>query len=299
MRIYPFFLILLISSCGKIPAPSLISPSESNNIQSVSFGDQPTNYQNILKKYLIENLKNYKTAKVEFINIPSKLSIDHLGSTYTGYRVCLSINEKREGYYIGNRNHFFIINNNEVNLHLFDSGLLTIPFEYCVTRNISNQMYVDDIPEKIDAISVDSMDSIELSTNNNASYIKLQNELDKLKQENQELKKLDKSQFKENSIEDLAKIETTKEVYNIGGNIYISCDFDDKSMTYIFNAKEETFKFINKLDIVKYTVSFNDAYIVATNEALELTINRITGEAALEDKTLNKGLCNLTNKTKF
>ena len=70
-------------------------------------------------------------------------------------------------------------------------------------------------------------------------------------------------------------------------------------MTYIFNAKEETFEFINKLDIVKYTVSFNDAYIVATNEALELTINRITGEAALEDKTLNKGLCNLTNKTKF
>ena len=299
MRIYPFFLILFISSCGKIPAPSFILPSESINIQSVSFGDQPTNYQNILKKYLIENLKNYKTAKVEFINRPSKLSIDHLGSTYTGYRVCLSINEKREGYYIGNRNHFFIINNDDVNLHLFDSGLLTIPFEYCVTRNISNQMYVDDIPEKIDAISVDNMDSIELSSNNNTSYIKLQNELDKLKKENQELKKLDNSQFKENSIEDLAKIETTKEVYNVGDNIYISCNFDDKSLTYIFNAKEETFRLINKLDIVEYTVSFNDAYIVATNEALELTINRITGEAALEDKTLNEGICNLTNKTKF
>ena len=70
-------------------------------------------------------------------------------------------------------------------------------------------------------------------------------------------------------------------------------------MTYIFNAYEETFKLINKLDIVKYKVRFNDAYIVATNETLELTINRVTGEAAEEDEIHIKGICNLTNKTKF
>jgi hypothetical protein len=70
-------------------------------------------------------------------------------------------------------------------------------------------------------------------------------------------------------------------------------------MTYIFNASGETFKLINKLDIVTYNVSYNDAYIVATNDTHELTINRVTGKAALENKILKKGMCNLTNKTKF
>ena len=73
------------------------------------FGPEPINYQKILKEYLISNLKNYKTAKVEFINAPSKISIDHLGDNYTGYRVCLSINERRGDYFIGYRNHFFLI----------------------------------------------------------------------------------------------------------------------------------------------------------------------------------------------
>ena len=302
MKIYlSFILLLVISSCGKIPVPSIIAPSENRNIQKVSFGEEPISYQNILKNYLISNLKNYKTAKVEFINKPSKLSIDHLGDNYSGYRVCLSINEKRGDYYIGYKNHFFLINNNKVDLHLYDSGLLTIPFEYCVSRNSNNEYFIDDIPEKIEEISVEGMDSVNLTSKENSSYQNLINELDKLKEENAQLKKLDKdkSESKEKNIQDLAKIETPVKTYETKDNIYISCIFDDKSNTYIFNTSEETFKLINKLDIVSYTVSFNDAYIVATNESMDLTINRVTGEAALENKTLKKGMCTLTNKTKF
>ena len=302
MKIYlSFILLLVISSCGKIPVPSIIAPSENRNIQKVSFGEEPISYQNILKNYLISNLKNYKTAKVEFINKPSKLSIDHLGDNYSGYRVCLSINEKRGDYYIGYKNHFFLINNNKVDLHLYDSGLLTIPFEYCVSRNINNEYFIDDIPEKIEEISVEGMDRVNLSSIENSSYQNLINELDKLKEENAQLKKLDKdkSESKEKNIQDLAKIETPVKTYETKDNIYISCIFDDKSNTYIFNTSEETFKLINKLDIVSYIVSFNDAYIVATNESMELTINRVTGRAALENKTLKKGMCTLTNKTKF
>ena len=71
------------------------------------------------------------------------------------------------------------------------------------------------------------------------------------------------------------------------------------STTYIFNASEESFKLVNKLDIVTYKVSFNDAYIVATNKELQLTINRVTGKAALESNILKKGICNLANKTKI
>ena len=296
-----FSLILIISSCGKIPVPSLLAPSENKGTQKVSFGEEPVSYQNILKKYLIKNLNNYQNAKVEFINKPSKLSINHLGNNYTGYRVCLSINEKKGEYYLGYRNHFFLINNNKVDLHLYDSGLLTIPFEYCVSRNTNNEYFIDDIPEKIEEISIEAMDSIELTSKENASYQKLKNELDKLKQENIELRRIgeNKSESKEKNIQDLAKIETPVKTYETKDNIYISCIFDDKSNTYIFNTSEETFKLINKLDIVSYIVSFNDAYIVATNEAMELTINRVTGKAALENKTVKKGMCTLTNETKF
>ena len=284
-----------------MPVPSIIAPSENRDIQKVSFGQEPLSYQIIMKNYLITNLKNYKTAKVEFINKPSRLSISHLGNQYSGYRVCLSINEKRGDYYIGYKNHFFLINNNKVDLHLYDSGLLTIPFEYCVSRNINNEYFIDDIPEKIEEISVEGMDRVNLTSKENSSYQNLISELDKLKQENAQLKKLDKEKSESNqkNIQDLAKIETPLKTYETKDNIYISCIFDDKSNTYIFNTSEETFKLINKLDIVSYIVRFNDAYIVATNEAMELTINRVTGKAALENKTLKKGMCTLTNKTKF
>jgi hypothetical protein len=294
-------MLLIISSCSSIPAPSIITPSENRNIRKVSYGEEPKSYQNILKNYLIINLKNYKGAKVEFINQPSRLSIDHLGDTYSGYRVCLSINEKRDEHYLGYRNHFFLINNNKVDLHLYDSGLLTIPFEYCISRDINKEYYIDDIPEKIEEISVEAMDTIELSSKDNASYEKLKNELDKLKQENIKLKKLDKNKLESNKkiFEDSAKLDVPNKVYTNKDNIYISCLFDNASTTYIFNAREESFKLINKLEIVSYEVSFNDAYIVATNEALEITINRVTGKAALESDMLKKGMCNLANKTRF
>ena len=284
-----------------MPVPSIIAPSENRDIQKVSFGQEPLSYQIILKNFLITNLKNYKTAKVEFINKPSRLNISHLGNQYSGYRVCLSINEKRGEHYLGYKNHFFLINSNKVDLHLYDSGLLTIPFEYCVSRNKDNEYFIDDITGKEEEISIETMDSIELTSRDSNSYKQLKNELDKLKKENKELKKLDKdeSKSKRKGIGDQAKIETPVRTYETEDNIYISCIFDDKSNTYIFNTSEETFKLINKLDIVSYIVRFNDAYIVATNEAMELTINRVTGKAALENKTLKKGMCSLTNKTKF
>jgi hypothetical protein len=294
-------MLLIISSCSSIPAPSIITPSENRNIQKVSFGEEPKSYQNILKNYLIINLKNYKGAKVEFINQPSRLSIDHLGDTYSGYRVCLSINEKRGEHYLGYRNHFFLISNNKVDLHLYDSGLLTIPFEYCISRDVNKEYYIDDIPEKIEEISVEAMDTIELSSKDNTSYEKLKNELDKLKQENIKLKKLDKNKLESNKkiIEDLAKLDVPNKVYTKKDNIYISCSFDDNEITYIFNISEKTFNLIDELNIIPYSLSFNEAYIVASNQEIELTINRISGKAILENKMRKSGMCKLTDKTKF
>ena len=44
-----------------------------------------------------------------------------------------------------------MINSDKVILHLFDSGLLTIPFEYCITRDVSKTMLVQNIPETIES----------------------------------------------------------------------------------------------------------------------------------------------------
>ena len=161
MKVIGYILVIsLISSCGKISAPSLLSPSQNYDYQTVSYGPPPVNYQKVLKDYLIKNIKDHETAKVEFINEPAKLTIDHLGDTYSGFRVCLSINEKRGDHYIGYRNHFFMINDSNINLHLYDSGLLTIPFEYCVTRDTSKEIFIEDIPDEKEEITVDKMDDV-------------------------------------------------------------------------------------------------------------------------------------------
>ena len=254
MRIkYIFFFSLLLSACSKIDAPSLISPSQNSELLNVSYGETPENYQKILKDYLIKNLKNYKTAKVEFINEPAKLTIDHLGGTYAGYRVCLSINEQRGDYYIGYKNHFFMIQGDNVKLHLFDSGLLRIPFEYCVTRDRSKEIFIDDIPEDKEEIMVEKMDEIKI-----------------------------------------AKVESPEV-----GNTYISCNFNGKSSTYVFNEINKTFKLFDKLEEKIFNVASNEAFIVASIGKLELSINRVTGKATYLTESLENGQCELTDKTKF
>tara|TARA_B100000900_G_scaffold363712_1_gene337909 strand:- start:872 stop:1723 length:852 start_codon:yes stop_codon:yes gene_type:complete len=283
----------MLSACGTIQAPSIIMPSENKDLRKVSYGESPQNYQKILKDYLINNLTNYKNAKVEFINELAKSSINHLGDTYTGYRVCLSINEKKGEHYRGYKNHFFLIKDNKIDLHLFDSGLLSIPFEYCITRNKSRELFVRDIPDE--EIDIDSMDKIKLTSKEDLKYKELENELEKLKKENRELKSAEEGELK--NIDDIAKMEPANKVYSKESNIYILCTFRDKDVTYIFNDSKETFRLINKLDIVSYDVSFNEAFIVASNDATEITINRVSGSAMITD--FGKGQCKLTDRTKF
>jgi len=255
MKLFSIIIIsIFITSCGNIPAPSLIAPSEPDNIKKVSYGDSPDNYQKILKNYLIKNLKNYKTARVEFINEPARLTIEHLGDTYSGYRLCLSINEQRGDYYLGYRNHFFMINNNNVTLHLYDSGLLTIPFEYCVTRDTSREIFIDDIPEESKDIAVEKMDEV------------------KIAKRNQDI--------------------------NVIGNTYIICNFNEQQKTYVFNESKSTFKLINKLEETAFSVDFNDAFIVATRDNIELSINRVSGDAKINND-LKSGNCRLTDKRRF
>ena len=54
-KLYIGLFIIILSSCGKIPAPSILSPSPNMNLQKVNFGEPPSNYKKTLKDYLINN----------------------------------------------------------------------------------------------------------------------------------------------------------------------------------------------------------------------------------------------------
>ncbi len=165
-KLYFVLLCLFLSSCarGIVPIPETFMPERYSGIVSENeYGKYPENYQKILKDYLINNLLNQSDAKIEFVNQPSRLSIEQMGDVYHGYRVCLSINSRNnKNIYTGYKTHLFIIKNDNVLLHLFDSGLLKIPFELCVDRDESKTFYLDDIPDNGQEITIDNMDKIEV-----------------------------------------------------------------------------------------------------------------------------------------
>jgi len=157
--------MFFLAGCAKslIPIPVSLLPEINRDVVSdKSYGAYPQNYQKILKDYLQNNLLNHEDAKVDFINKPNRLSISNVGKEYTGYRVCLSINSKNgKSIYTGYKTHLFIIKNEKVGLHLFDSGLLKIPFSLCVDSNDKKSIYLDDIPDEQE-VTIDQMDQINL-----------------------------------------------------------------------------------------------------------------------------------------
>ena len=165
-KTYLIISCLILSGCAKgiVPIPETLMPERYLGVVSDSeYGKYPNNYQKILKNYLTSNLLNHSDAKVEFVNQPSRLSIQQFGNVYHGYRVCLSINSRNnKKIYTGYKTHLFVINNNNVELHLFDSGLLKIPFELCVDRDESKILYLEDIPDVDQEITIDQMDEIDL-----------------------------------------------------------------------------------------------------------------------------------------
>ena len=264
-------LIFFISACGKISAPSIITPDYSQRVSEGGYGDAPLTYTNILKKYLINKLPNHQETKIEFVNEPQKLSIDHLGDNYSGYRVCLSINEKQDGYYRGWRNHFFMINNDQVTLHLFDSGLLTIPFEYCITRDESKTMLVKNIPDSIE-------------------------------NENNTLEEIENAKSIENMDSDkpsLAYIDPKEMPVKIKDK-YILCMIDNEEITFVFNESNKTF-YQFEFDTEKsFEPIFTEILIAAKRQDTVIDINRVSGFIEITtEKSKKSGKCDILNKTKF
>jgi hypothetical protein len=118
----------LLSACATTPSPSTAG--------SVSFGDQPNDYKNIITAYL----KNKPTRRplnlenMEFLNEPNKFIFEQLNQEKFGYRVCVLINTQDARDL---RSHFFLINNGKVSQHLHDSGLIPLSSKFCDVKMLA------------------------------------------------------------------------------------------------------------------------------------------------------------------
>ena len=258
------FLILVFSGCAKslIPLPMNAMPEVNTNPNpSASYGAYPENYQTILQDFLKTKFKDSSKVKVEFVSKPEKLAVSTITDEAYGYRVCLSIldesNIKRKGY----KNHFFLINNGKVKLYLFDSGLLKIPFELCVSRTSTSYQYLDDIKETPEPTSIDEMDDPDI-------------------------------------VKPRGKIE---EYQKPRSNIFILCAIKDSEYTYVFNEFNNIFFESIGIDQFHYeNVEFSDTHILATSGPKELLINRVSGTIYITNEEIKeKGECKLLDKTKF
>ena len=124
--------------------------------------------------------------------------------------------------------------------------------------------------------SSDWSNFFEFESKNDIRFEKLKTELDNLKKENEELKRSDAKKIESSgkTTETISKTEIPEMIYKNKDDIYILCTFDNQDTTYIFSDSKAIFKLMNKLDVIPYSVSFNNAYIVATRDNIVLTIYR-------------------------
>ena len=258
------FLMLVFSGCAKsiIPLPmSAIPEVNTNPNPSASYGVYPENYQTILQDFLKTKFKDSTKVRVEFVSKPEKLAVSTMMDEVYGYRVCLSILDESETKNKKYRYHFFLINNGKVALHLFDSGLLKIPFELCVSRTSTSYKYLDDIKKIPEPISIDEMDDPDI-------------------------------------VKPRGKIE---EYQKPKSNIFISCVIKENEYTYVFNESNNIFFESIGIDQLHFeNVEFSDTHILATSGPKELLINRVSGTLYITNEEIKeKGVCKLLDKTKF
>ena len=250
------------SSKGLIPIPTNLLPElNTSPSSSANYGSFPKEYQKLLQTYLKKNLTNPHNAKVEFVNTPRKISVTHLNDELYGYRVCLSIDQKNnKNIYTGFRNHFFLIKDELVIMHLYDSGLLKIPFELCVQRTEEKTLYLDDIDDVVpEGTTVDEMDDPSLIE-------------PKIKEE----QKISKDIY-------IGCIVDDKEYTYVFNEYKNSLDQSIGTATKSF-----------------ISVEFSKTHIFGKLDNQEVLINRVSGTVYVTESGVEKrGLCQLKNERKF
>ena len=128
--------ISLLSACATTPDPS--------SAGTVSFGEYPENYQDIVKNFLKAKKTRtpVDTSNIQFLNEPNKFIFEQMqfAPEKFGYRACAlvsSVNPRQSREFYSLRAHFFLINNGEVIQHLHDSGLVALSDKFCNIDELS------------------------------------------------------------------------------------------------------------------------------------------------------------------
>lgn len=110
---------LLLSGC--------LSAPPQKEIANADFGKYPSNYESTIEHYMRQFLKDPDSVKYEYVIYPRKSwyvggLLGPSGTSY-GYAVCAKINAKNSfGGYTGSKIHYFLIKNDRIIAHFYDSG---------------------------------------------------------------------------------------------------------------------------------------------------------------------------------
>lgn len=101
-----FTVAILLAGCASKPTPQ--------DLASADYGTYPSDYEEIVKKYMDMRLKDPDSARYEFINSP-KTGWNSWGGRKYGYIVCALVNAKNSyGGYTGSQIYYFMIKNGRV-----------------------------------------------------------------------------------------------------------------------------------------------------------------------------------------
>ena len=113
-----FMAIALAMSTVGCNGPSSPTPEQ---LVRADYGAYPTDYQDIIKRYMNDLLIDPYSARYEFLKGPTRSWHRILGDTKFGYAVCAGVNAKnRFGGYVGMKPYFFMLHNGVVVRHLDD-----------------------------------------------------------------------------------------------------------------------------------------------------------------------------------
>lgn len=108
-------IVLLLMSCASMPTQQ--------ELASADYGEYPYSYEQIIKSYLEQRLKDPYSAEYRHIKGPEKRWAGFFGRSNYGYSVCYKINAKNSfGGFTGYKTHNFMIYNSQVVQHIYESG---------------------------------------------------------------------------------------------------------------------------------------------------------------------------------
>jgi hypothetical protein len=130
-----FICSALLSACATSPNPASVAGT-------VNFGEQPTNYKQIVKNYLDHKREgtNLDLDKVDFLNEPNKYIDQSFMQEKFGYRVCALIPTDNNEDML---THFFLINNGKVIKHAYDTGMISLSNRFCNTTMLTSERRVN------------------------------------------------------------------------------------------------------------------------------------------------------------